>query len=154
MPKKAGKLTLEESKMTVDLTLNDMTIENANAVLALLLGRRSTEEKGTAEKAPAPDNGVPLFEDTPSAASIPAAAPAPVPVQTPAPVPAAVPAQTAPQTYTVQQLGQAARPLMENGRQQELIGLLTEFGVQSVAALPENRRADFAARLRAMGGLI
>lgn len=158
MPKKAGKLTLEESKMTVDLTLNDMTIENANAVLALLLGRRSTEEKGTAEKAPAPDDGIPLFEDTPAAASIPAAAPAPVPVQTPTPVPtpvpAAVPAQAAPQTYTVQQLGQAARPLMENGRQQELIGLLTEFGVQSVAALPENRRADFAARLRAMGGLI
>lgn len=66
MPQKAGKLTLEESKMTVDLTLNDMTIENANAVLALLLGRRSTEEKGTAEKAPAPDDGIPLFEDTPA----------------------------------------------------------------------------------------
>ena len=151
MPKKAGILTLEESKMTVDLTLNDMTIESANAVLALLLGHRATEEKGTAEKAPA-DEGEPLFEDTPAAAPMPAAAVAPV--QPPAPVPAAVPAQTAPQTYTVQQLGQAARPLMENGRQQELIALLAEFGVQSVAALPENRRADFAARLRAMGGLI
>lgn len=138
--------------MTVDLTLNDMTIESANAVLALLLGRRAAEEKGTAEKAPAPDDGIPLFEDTPSAAPMPAAAVAPV--QPPAPVPAAVPAQTAPQTYTGQQLGQAARPLMENGRQQELIALLAEFGVQSVAALPENRRADFAARLRAMGGLI
>lgn len=152
MPKKAGILTLEESKMTVDLTLNDMTIESANAVLALLLGRRAAEEKGTAEKAPAPDDGIPLFEDTPAAAPMPAAAVAPV--QPPAPVPAAVPAQTAPQTYTVQQLGQAARPLMENGRQQELIALLAGFGVQSVAALPENRRADFAARLRAMGGLI
>lgn len=152
MPKKAGILSLEESKMTVDLTLNDMTIESANAVLALLLGRRAAEEKGTAEKAPAPDDGIPLFDDTPAAAPMPAAAVAPV--QTPAPVPAAVPAQTAPQTYTVQQLGQAARPLMENGRQQELIALLAEFGVQSVAALPENRRADFAARLRAMGGLI
>lgn len=146
MPKKAGILTLEESKMTVDLTLNDMTIESANAVLALLLGR------GATEKAPAPDNGIPLFDDTPAAAPMPAAAVAPV--QPPAPVPAAVPAQTAPQTYTAQQLGQAARPLMENGRQQELITLLAEFGVQSVAALPENRRADFAARLRAMGGLI
>ncbi len=145
MPKKAGILTLEESKMTVDLTLNEMTVENASAVLALLLGRRA------AEKAPA-DEGEPLFEDTPAAAPVPAAAVAPV--QPPAPVPAAVPAQTAPQTYAVQQLGQAARPLMENGRQQELIALLAEFGVQSVAALPENRRADFAARLRAMGGLI
>jgi hypothetical protein len=59
-----------------------------------------------------------------------------------------------PQTYSVQDLGLAARPLMENGRQQELIALLAEFGVQSVAAIPENRRADFAARLRALGGQI
>lgn len=157
MPKKAGKLTLEESKMTATLTLNDMTIEQAGAVLSLLekmQGAGRTDNGIAKADTAAPDDGIPLFEDTPSAASIPAAAPASVPVQTPAPVPAAVPAQTAPQTYTVQQLGQAARPLMENGRQQELIGLLTEFGVQSVAALPENRRADFAARLRAMGGLI
>lgn len=65
-----------------------------------------------------------------------------------------MPTQTAPQTYSVQDLGLAARPLMENGRQQELIALLGEFGVQSVAAIPENRRADFAARLRALGGQI
>lgn len=65
-----------------------------------------------------------------------------------------MPQQTAPQTYTVEQIGLAARPLMENGRQQELAALLTEFGVPSVAALPEDRRADFAARLRSMGGQI
>lgn len=80
----------------------------------------------------------------------PMAQPVAVPVQTPAPMPT----QTAPQTYSVTDLGLAARPLMENGRQQELIALLAEFGVQSVAAIPENRRADFAARLRALGGQI
>jgi hypothetical protein len=80
----------------------------------------------------------------------PMAQPVAVPVQTPAPMPT----QTAPQTYSVTDLGLAARPLMENGRQQELIALLTEFGVPSVAAIPENRRADFAARLRALGGQI
>ena len=154
MPHKTGKLILEESTMTATLTLNDMTIEQAGAVLSLLEKMQRADSCIDKADTAAPDDGIPLFVDTPSAASIPAAAPAPVPVQTPAPVPAAVPAQAAPQTYTVQQLGQAARPLMENGRQQELIGLLTEFGVQSVAALPENRRADFAARLRAMGGLI
>jgi hypothetical protein len=160
MPKKAGKLTIyqEESKMTATLTLNDLTIEQASAVLTLL-----DEMKNCTITPEEARNGVELFP-------APAPAPAPAPVQTaaiptttPAPVqtaaipaaaPAPLPAQTAPQTYTVQQLGQAARPLMENGRQQELIGLLAEFGVQSVAALPENRRADFAARLRAMGGLI
>jgi hypothetical protein len=68
--------------------------------------------------------------------------------------PVQMPAQTAPQTYTVQQLGLAARPLMEQGRQQELLALMAEFGVPSIAALPEGSRADFAARLRAMGGQI
>ena len=131
--------------MTATLTLNELTIEQASAVLTLL-----DETKNCTITPEEARNGVELFP-------APAPAPAPAPVQTaaiPAAAPAPLPAQTAPQTYTVQQLGQAARPLMENGRQQELIGLLTEFGVQSVAALPENRRADFAARLRAMGGLI
>lgn len=88
----------------------------------------------------------------PTAAPMPQAqpTPAPMPVQpTPAPMPTAQP-----QTYSVQDLGLAARPLMENGRQQELIALLTEFGVPSVAHIPENRRADFAARLRSLGGQI
>lgn len=150
MPKSAGKLTIfkEENTMTANLTLNDLTIEQASAVLTLL-----EEIKGSDTVTPEEArNGVELLPAPApvQTAAIPAAAPAPLPVQTPA----AMPAQTAPQTYTVQQLGQAARPLMENGRQQELIGLLAEFGVQSVTALPENRRADFAARLRAMGGLI
>ena len=147
MPKKAGKLTIyqEESKMTATLTLNDLTIEQASAVLTLL-----DEMKNCTITPEEARNGVELFP-------APAPAPAPAPVQTaaiPTTTHAPLPTQTAPQTYTVQQLGQAARPLMENGRQQELIGLLAEFGVQSVAALPENRRADFAVRLRAMGGLI
>lgn len=151
MPHKAGKLTIyqEESTMTATLTLNDMTIEQAGAVLSLVEEMQKAEKSAAAEQA---QEGVELF---PAPALVPA--PALAPVQTaaiPAAAPAPLPAQTAPQTYTVQQLGQAARPLMENGRQPELIGLLAEFGVQSVAALPENRRADFAARLRAMGGLI
>ena len=78
--------------------------------------------------------------------------PAAQPMQTPSPAP--MPVQTAPQTYTVEQLGLAARPLVETGRREELVALLTEFGVPSVAAIPEDRRADFAARLRAMGGQI
>ena len=100
----------------------------------------------TPAQAPAPAQ---MFAQ-PVAAPMPQAQPMAQPVQTPAPMPT----QTAPQTYSVTDLGLAARPLMENGRQQELIALLAEFGVQSVAAIPENRRADFAARLRALGGQI
>ena len=89
----------------------------------------------------------------------PAPAPSPIPVQQPAPIPmqaapAPMPVQTAQQTYSVQDLMLAARPLVENKRQQELLALLAEFGVNAVTAIPENRRADFAARLRALGGQI
>ena len=99
--------------------------------------------------------------------AMPTATPAPMPQQTPMPtmpqaqIPAAQPMQppapmptAQPQTYTVEQLGLAARPLVESGRREELVALLAEFGVPSVAALPEDRRADFAARLRALGGQI
>ena len=154
MPKKAGKLTIfkEENTMTATLTLNDLTIEQASAVLTLL-----DEMKNCTITPEEARNGVELFPAPApvQTAAIPTTTPAPVQTAAiPAAAPAPLPAQTAPQTYTVQQLGQAARPLMENGRQQELIGLLAEFGARSVAELPENRRADFAARLRAMGGLI
>lgn len=152
MPKKAGKLTIfkEENTMTATLTLNDLTIEQASAVLTLLEQLKGAETT-TQEQA---QEGIPLF-DEPASAAVQAAPvqPAMIPAA-PAPIPTAIPAQTTAPVYTVQQLGQAARPLMEQGRQQELVNLLAEFGVQSVAALPENRRADFAARLRAMGGLI
>lgn len=81
--------------------------------------------------------------------------PPPAPQQeAPTPAQPAIPAQTAPQTYTVQELSLAARPLMEMGRQQDLMNLLAEFSAPSVAELPENQRAAFAAKLRAMGGQI
>ena len=99
--------------------------------------------------------------------AIPSAPTAPMPNATPAPIPSApsaptmqqmfgapLPTQTAPRAYTVQELGLAARPLVEMGRQQELMALLSEFGAPSVAELPENQRAAFAARLRTMGGQI
>ena len=96
----------------------------------------------------------PMPQAQPTPAPMPQAQPMAQPVAVPVQTPAPMPTQTAPQTYSVTDLGLAARPLMENGRQQELIALLAEFGVQSVAAIPENRRADFAARLRALGGQI
>lgn len=131
MPKKAGILTLEESKMTVDLTLNDMTIENANAVLALLLGRRAAEEKGTAEKAPAPDDGIPLFEDTPSAAEDLMAETAEVPADEPA--------------YTIEQVRAAFTKYAKTNGREAAKKLLEKFGAGKVTELKEN---DYAAVMK------
>ena len=73
--------------------------------------------------------------------------------QIPIPVQYGVPTQV--KQYTVQDLCLAARPLMEAGKQSELQALLAEFDAPSgINAIPENRRSEFAARLRAMGGQI
>lgn len=93
---------------------------------------------------PMPNAPAPLPGGQPLPSALPTAVPnAPVPL----------PQASAP-TYSVQQLSLAARPLVEMGRQQELMGLLAEFGAPSVAELPENQRGAFAAKLRAMGGQI
>lgn len=127
MPKKAGKLTLEESKMTATLTLNDMTIESANAVLALLLGRRAAEEKGTAEKAPAPDDGIPLFEDTPSAAED-------------------LMAETADEpAYTIEQVRAAFTKYAKANGREAAKKLLEKFGAGKVTELKES---DYAAVMK------
>ena len=117
---------------------------------------------GTAPVAPAAPAAVSTTAQTAAPAPLPSApvqpsstAPAPSPMTVPSaqPMPAQMPAAQ-PKTYSTQELGLAARPLVEQGRQQELLALLAEYGVPSIASLPEPSRADFAARLRAMGGQI
>lgn len=54
-----GKIILEESKMTVTLTLNEISVEKANAVLALI------KDFPGPEAADAPAEGVPLDDPAP-----------------------------------------------------------------------------------------
>lgn len=161
---------METQKIQATITLT-LTTEQ----LLMLLNAAPTAPQAPAQTqiltpAPAPQPLGQMFPSMPTAAPAPMQTPIPMqttpqtppPVmptqtppqpqpmqQTPAPMPTAQP-----QTYSVQELGLAARPLMENGRQQELIALIAEFGVPSIAAIPENRRTEFAARLRALGGQI
>lgn len=116
--------------MTVDLTLNDMTIESANAVLALLLGRRATEEKGTAEKAPAPDGGIPLFDDTPSAAEDLAEETADEPA------------------YTIEQVRAAFTKYAKQNGKEAAKKMLEKFGAGKVT---EIKAGDYAAVMKAVG---
>lgn len=76
----------------------------------------------------------------------------PLPVQQ-EPLPTGIPTQV--RAYSVNDLAIACRPLMEAGKQPELQALLAEFGAPAgLASVPENRRAEFAGRLRQMGGQI
>ena len=135
--------------MEITMTLT-VTPEQAAAIAGLLAGSKPLNP-------PAP----PLqSEPLPTAAPQPAAVPAPtaVPVNTAVPVqqeplPTGIPTQV--RAYSVNDLAIACRPLMEAGKQPELQALLAEFGAPAgLASVPENRRAEFAGRLRQMGGQI
>lgn len=67
---------------------------------------------------------------------------------------AADPVQTAAPTYTLDELCMAAAPLMDAGRQQELMDLVARFGIVSLPELPPERFGEFATALRAMGAQI
>lgn len=77
--------------------------------------------------------------------------PVTAPVQQPsatAPVPTSTPA------YVLDDLARAAITLMDSGRQNDLVNLLAQFGVDSLPALPKEQYGAFATALRGMGAQI
>ena len=76
----------------------------------------------------------------------------PQPVQQPPMQPQ--PVQTSTPSYTADELSRAAITLMDAGRQNELIGLLQQFGVMSVPALRPDQFGAFATALRGLGAQI
>lgn len=57
-------------------------------------------------------------------------------------------------TYNLEQLAVAATPLIDAGRQAELVDLLSQFGVQALTQLPKARYGEFATALRQLGAKI
>ena len=97
----------------------------------------------------------------PVAPVTPAAAPVPVvpitPVNPPAPPAIAAMPQAptaAPPAYSYDDLARAASTLMDTGKQPELLGLLSQFGIQALTQLPKERYGEFATALRQMGAQI
>lgn len=120
-----------------------------------------TPSAPVAAPAPAPVQVQPVAAAAPAPAPVqipPVAAPAPAPVQIPpvAAVPAPVPQAAAPTglTYTLEQISNAAAPLMDAGRIQDLFNLLQKFGVQAVTQLKPDLYGQFATELRALGAKI
>lgn len=87
-------------------------------------------------------------------AAQPAATPsAPMtPQQTPVAVPVNVP--TSAPAYALNDLAQAAMPLADSGRLDDLQNLLATFGVKSLPELPQEQYGAFATALRNMGAAI
>ena len=115
--------------------------------------------------APQPPVAVPQGNVTPPvAAPVPPAAPlattmppapAAAPAAPPAPAPAApaVPVTTAP-TYTLDQVAKAGASLVDAGKMEPLLALLSRYGVQAVTQLAPEHYGAFATELRALGAQI
>ena len=95
----------------------------------------------------APVASVPTAPVAPGAVPTTPVTPAPA-VQAPATVP------TSTHTYTPDELAKAAMPLMDAGKQQELIGLVHQFGASSIPELRPEQYGAFATALRGMGAQI
>ncbi|MCT6814774.1 MAG: hypothetical protein M3043_00050 [Lysinibacillus fusiformis] len=75
----------------------------------------------------------------------------PVQQQQPMPQQSVPTSQTA---YSMDQLAVAATQLMDTGKRDQLMQLLTTFGVQALTALPQEQYGAFATKLRELGANI
>lgn len=112
---------------------------------------------GNAPVAPAPVQTAP----TPAPVAAPASAPAPTPTPAAPPVTpmptAAAPAPAVPvtaPTYTLDQIAKAGANLVDAGKMEQLLALLTKYGVQAVTQLTPDQYGVFATELRALGAQI
>lgn len=98
---------------------------------------------------------------TPAPVAAPASAPAPAPTPAAPPVTpmptAAAPAPAVPvtaPTYTLDQIAKAGANLVDAGKMEQLLALLTKYGVQAVTQLTPDQYGAFATELRALGAQI
>ncbi|EPY07449.1 hypothetical protein PAALTS15_10000 [Paenibacillus alvei TS-15] len=145
-----------------------ITITGENAAQAIEeFATLTTSFTGAVPSAPTPEAvpsinvpvTAPSFTASPAAPVAPAAQPqaaavptAPAPVPTAPQAPSTVPT-TAP-TYTMEQLGVAAGPIVDAGRGPELTAWLQQHGAQALTQLPKEMYGEFATYLRSLGARI
>lgn len=100
---------------------------------------------------PAPVQSAPT---APIAAPMPAPAPAPVQMPAAQTVPApAVPVASAP-TYTLDQIATAGAALVNAGKMEPLLALLSKYGIQAITQLKAEQFGPFVTELRGLGAQI
>lgn len=128
---------VEKLAAAIDKTALNITVPNEGTL-------NFNMPAGNAPVAPAPVQTAP----TPAPVAAPASAPAPAPT----PAAPAVPV-TAP-TYTLDQIAKAGANLVDAGKMEQLLALLTKYGVQAVTQLTPDQYGAFATELRALGAQI
>ena len=124
---------VEKLAAAIDKTALNITVPNEGTL-------NFNTPAGNAPVAPAPVQTAP----TPA----PVAAPAPVPTPAAPPVPVTAP------TYTLDQIAKAGANLVDAGKMEQLLALLTKYGVQAVTQLTPDQYGAFATELRALGAQI
>lgn len=109
----------------------------------------------------APRPQMPAPAAVPPQMPAPATGPAPAMPQTPGPAPAPAPQTAAPvmpvagaPTYTLDQISKAGAALVDAGKMEPLLALLTKYGVQAITQLQPAQYGVFATELRALGAQI
>ena len=138
---------VEKLAAAIDKTALNITVPNEGTL-------NFNMPAGNAPVAPAPVQTAPAPAPVAAPASAPAPAPAPpvTPMPTAAAPTSAVPV-TAP-TYTLDQIAKAGANLVDAGKMEQLIALLTKYGVQAVTQLTPDQYGAFATELRALGAQI
>lgn len=138
---------VEKLAAAIDKTALNITVPNEGTL-------NFNMPTGNAPVAPAPVQMAPT--PAPVAAPAPAPAPAPTPAAPPVtPMPTtAAPAPAVPvtaPTYTLDQIAKAGANLVDAGKMEQLLALLTKYGVQAVTQLTPDQYGAFATELRALG---
>lgn len=141
---------VEKLAAAIDKTALNITVPNEGTL-------NFNTPAGNAPVAPAPVQTAP----TPAPVAAPASAPAPAPTPAAPPVtpmptvaaPAPAVPVTAP-TYTLDQIAKAGANLVDAGKMEQLLALLTKYGVQAVTQLTPDQYGAFATELRALGAQI
>lgn len=143
---------VEKLAAAIDKTALNITVPNEGTL-------NFNMPAGNAPAAPVPVQTASVPTPAPVAAPAPAPAPAPTPAALPVtPMPtAAAPAPAVPvtaPTYTLDQIAKAGANLVDAGKMEQLLALLTKYGVQAVTQLTPDQYGAFATELRALGAQI
>lgn len=135
-----------EIKVTVDL--GEKTAALLGTFVAALAGNKPVSV--TAPEAPASKTTI----KTPATQEVKTEIKPTAPVIETQPTEAAVVPTTAP-VYTIQELANAAKGILDTGNVEKLKALLTDqFGVKALTELAPERYGEFATAIRAMGAKI
>lgn len=143
---------VEKLAAAIDKAALNSTVPNEGTLnFNMPAGSTPVVPAAPATPAPVPVQTAPTPAPTPVAAPVPAAPPV-APMSTAA-VPAPAVPVTAP-TYTLDQIAKAGANLVDAGKMEQLLALLTKYGVQAVTQLTPDQYGAFATELRALGAQI